>query len=322
MMLRMFFFFVLLVSGAYADPDFRATINLLVKDDAGTPVPNVAVEGCFLDVSQSGALTRFKGLTDTNGCFVAKGRTILGVYADFELKGYYPTVLKEEVEYVRKLDGRGYEKIDHWKKDIPVILKRIRNPIPMYIKDVSCRYIDMWLSPGVYNLGNTARYDIVKGDFLSPHGEGEVADIEFTREMTIYTRDEDDLAVDYDILKGIRLLNGEDGICRGVPDGTRSGTYGSAFYSAYEAPESGYTNRLIIYRNVRGDKADTNDDNHYLYYFRIRTQTNEAGEIVSARYGQIHGEIDGPFTYFLNPTPNDRNVEHDSKKNLFKESGK
>jgi hypothetical protein len=40
------------------------------------------------------------------------------------------------------------------------------------------------------------------------------------------------------------------------------------------------------------------------------------GKIISANYGKIYGDFMN-FSYYLNPTPNDRNVEFDPKRNLF-----
>lgn len=62
--------------------------------------------------------------------------------------------------------------------------------------------------------------------------------------------------------------------------------------------------------------------------FRVRTVLDDEGNIVSARYGKIYGPIEYGesdsgsggkirFTYYLNPTPNDRNVEFDPEQNLF-----
>ncbi len=44
---------------------------------------------------------------------------------------------------------------------------------------------------------------------------------------------------------------------------------------------------------------------------------DERGNIVSAHYGKIYGDF-MQFSYYLNPTPNDRNVEFDPKQNLLK----
>jgi hypothetical protein len=60
------------------------------------------------------------------------------------------------------------------------------------------------------------------------------------------------------------------------------------------------------------------------YFFRVRTVRDQSGKIISAHYGKIYGDfffgcsasyID--YTYYLNPTPNDRNVEFKPGSNLF-----
>ena len=52
------------------------------------------------------------------------------------------------------------------------------------------------------------------------------------------------------------------------------------------------------------------------YYFRVRTKVDDGGNIVSAYYGKIYGDF-MQFSYYLNPTPNSRNVEFDPKRNLM-----
>jgi hypothetical protein len=65
------------------------------------------------------------------------------------------------------------------------------------------------------------------------------------------------------------------------------------------------------------------------YFIRVRTQLDEQGNVKSALYGKIPGNFrfyagtKAPragmgFDYYLNPTPNDRNVEFDPKQNLLK----
>jgi hypothetical protein len=41
------------------------------------------------------------------------------------------------------------------------------------------------------------------------------------------------------------------------------------------------------------------------------------GTVKSALYGKIYGDF-MQFRYYLNPTPNDRNIEFDPKQNLLK----
>jgi hypothetical protein len=321
MILRILTGLILTASVALAQQGIPSTVKFRVSDETGSPVTNAALDGCFLDFSQSGARTRFNGFTDTNGIFIAKGETVLGVYARFTRDGYYTTTVKQTIEYTRRADGKGYERIDRWDREIPVLFKRIRNPIPMYARHVDNPYVSAFERVGKYSLGRTSSFDIVEGTFLPPYGKGQVDDIAFTWKMTIQSKDGDGLAVDYDTLCEIRMTNIVDGICRGKPDGAENGHLGSAYFSAYEAPAEGYTNVISFYRSVRGTKVESNDDKHYLYYFRIRTQTNEMGQVTNAFYGRICGQINGSFRYYLNPTPNDRNVEFDPKHNLYTNLG-
>lgn len=285
----------------------------VVHDDIGRPVANAEIEGGFRDVTNAGSRDRFVGRTDTNGVFVAKGETMLNVGGRITANGYYPTIVEVP------LDRKNGTTLPQWDVEIPVLLKRIRNPISMYSRDVENPYISAFESVGKYRLAGTSMYDIVNGNFLPPHGKGTVADLFYNWKMTIYSTNKVGRALDKDMFLEVLMTNVLDGICKGIPDGGRgqNRNEGSAYISAYEAPAEGYTNVISLYWRVHGTKAESNDDQHYLYYFRIRTQTNEMGQVTNALYGKIHGQINGNFTYFLNPTPNDRNMEFDPKRNLF-----
>ena len=66
-----------------------------------------------------------------------------------------------------------------------------------------------------------------------------------------------------------------------------------------------------------GKPIETNRNPNRNYLFRVRTVVDDKGNIVSAHYGKIYGDF-MEFKYYLNPTPNDRNVEFDPKQNLLK----
>ncbi|MEZ5415708.1 MAG: hypothetical protein R3F03_15480, partial [Opitutaceae bacterium] len=54
-----------------------------------------------------------------------------------------------------------------------------------------------------------------------------------------------------------------------------------------------------------------------------RVVLDDDGSVVSANYSKVMGDIYVShtgvlrFTYYFNPTPNDRNLEFDPKRNLF-----
>ena len=86
-----------------------------------------------------------------------------------------------------------------------------------------------------------------------------------------------------------------------------------------ESPDAGYSARLSRWYERRGEN---NSDKGRHYCFRIRTRRDAEGRIVSALYGKVYGDfrindLSGiSFTYYLNPTPNDRNLEFDRKTNF------
>jgi len=98
------------------------------------------------------------------------------------------------------------------------------------------------------------------------------------------------------------------------------------------ASEVGYQPKLEAHRlwvNIPGgQKQDINTANeNQAYFFRVRT-VKQGDKIVSALYGKIKGGVRAggdasghgfaEFLYYLNPTPLDRNMEFDLKKDLFK----
>jgi len=318
-------FMVFITPCAFAEKSVPSEVIFTVRNDFGQPVANASVEGGFLDLSQSGARDRFKGMTDTNGVYVAKGKAVIGVCAGFRSDGYYRTEIYQAIDSpCTQTNGHADLVLPiTWDVMIPVLLKRIRSPIPMYIQNVENINIRKRTGDKIGRVvtNSVAGYDLVRGDIVAPYGRGRIADCEIKYLMKIISKDDDALPVDCDTVFEACMTNLVDGICRGNPDGAENGRLGSACISDYNAPVSGYTNTISFYRKVRGTKAESNDDRHYLYYFRIRTQTNGVGQVTNALYGKIYRQINGNFTYYLNPTPNDRNVEFDPKRNLFKNLG-
>ena len=100
---------------------------------------------------------------------------------------------------------------------------------------------------------------------------------------------------------------------------------GSEFKTSRAAAPSGYNPELVLHY------SDTErPQSVFGYFLRVRTVLDQDGQIESALYGKIHGDFRfypgtiAPtsgmgFDYYLNPTPNDRNVEFDPQKNLIKD---
>jgi hypothetical protein len=176
---------------------------------------------------------------------------------------------------------------------------------------------------GIPVSGAPVGYDLEGGDWVAPYGRGRVADL-----VVHVTNLECRSANDFDVSATISFSNDGDGIQEiRLPKEFAS----SMFIWPREAPETGYQLKLearSLWLNVQAGNthAITTFNDGQAHFFRVRT-VKEGNEIVSALYGKMKGGIGvGPgdgknatidFTYYLNPTPNDRNLEF-SGNSLFK----
>lgn len=181
---------------------------------------------------------------------------------------------------------KGHEFVDFNDNDpeklnphVTLVLKKIGLPIPMYAKGVQG-------GPPVFN--QPVGYDLEAGDWAAPYGKGTNADIDFTTQRN---------GNDYKFIVSFRSPG--DGIQEySVPDLEK----GSDFRSPHEAPANGYQTQIV---------RDANEfSENRIYLFRATLPDGP-------HYGKIYGDF-MEFTYYLNPTPNDRNIEFDPQKNLIK----
>jgi len=89
----------------------------------------------------------------------------------------------------------------------------------------------------------------------------------------------------------------------------------------HQAPSDGYQSE---WKRDEDNGTPRKTSDRVGYFLRTRVKLDEKGEIVSAHYAKLvtdfnfdpRGRI--TFSYLFNPTANDRNLEFDPKKNLFK----
>jgi hypothetical protein len=254
------------------------------------------------------AVLRFKSLPTPSGGVVI-GKT-----------GYYgsgfPNVIWKPVGKFE--DGS-------WRTEIKAVLKPVKNPIPMYASFLQSRI-------RIPALDTTYGYDLMLASPLPPLGNGKFADFNF-RIVGIYTD-----RTSHTLKLIVSFPNEHDGFVEFETPQRQSMTEpqmdGSSYISGYEAPAHGYKNHLerISRRNPDDGQALTDNDHHRNYYFRVRTSVDAKGNIVQANYGKMYGDfgfvggnhsVNGNFASikwigsYFNPTPNDRNVEFDPKKNLL-----
>ena len=293
----------------------QAKGTLKVTHEDGTPIKNANVRAFFkFPRADKGGYT-FNGLTDENGLFVVANKTAGAVYWRVEKESYYQSLAEiisaQGYDPERLKDGRWLP----WNPTIPLVLRDIRNPIPMYVKRVD----------GKFPKNQVVGFDCEKGDFVAPHGHGEVAD--FTIQISGDGIDNQR----WNITNSLDSVDVDGGF-----QVLKRHNY-SGFKSEYLAPESGYATNITVSwdylypegTHISGRQLVYEPDGEYLV-FKSRIKRDDEGNVISANYGKMYGdfrygaELDGKerallkFTYYFNPTPNDRNIEFDCKDPLFK----
>ena len=326
---------------AYAFPNVgKIAFRVVTIDERTTqPCENVLVKAVFTDnptrwggdsvervekqTTNEKGICRFTGTSNHGSAsFVVKA-----------MDGYYatPTVRYAETNEMSSVIPISY-KCEPYDCVYTTILQRVEHPIPLYVQ----RAI---LDGGRNSVGgfdgtnSVLRFDFVVGDWLPPEGKGEYADMTVTTEYKLRDIVKDGkyrIQVFYDFLSRIEFSGPGNGLVEKSTSGQNCGI------RIRTASEDGYVPSKAIRFGRRRKITSTvgvypqyyeDSDSDMNYCFRIRSRYDEAGTLVEAYYGKIYGDFrfkgtdKGGFTgmnflYYLNPTPNDRNLEWDMKNNL------
>jgi hypothetical protein len=272
-------------------PQWQATLH--ITDDEGSPVGNaIATAGYYIKPTSGNTEpeSHVTGVTDTNGLVILSAHSGPVIWCSANKAGYYSTT-GLEFDFTNKA-------WDQWQPlnpSIGIALDRIVNPIPMYAKSIE-------KGPPIFN--QPVGYDLVVGDWVAPNGRGQTTDIIFTVEYHKKSLQ------DYDYKLTVSFPNAGDGI-------QEFKASGGGLRSPYEATENGYEPQLTrLNVSHPGQSLVFDYDKSRNYFIRVRTSLGVNGNVNSALYGKIYGDF-MHFTYYLNPTPNSRNVEFDPKQNLL-----
>jgi hypothetical protein len=286
----------------------KAKVTFHVVDEDGNSVTNATVS-VNLAVNNVRPVT---GRTDCDGLFTAEGRLseelIYGVTKD----GFYKT------RSTFSFGGLGIVSMEEgrripWNPTFRVTLKQVRNPIPMYARQVR---IELPKKSEKYG------YDLVKGDLVEPYGKGRQADMVLScfgdKPPPLSRNYKETLVIESNCTRG--------GFVRRRKDGW------STLFSVHEAPREGYLDKLTLHTDSeesrQPQKIEIGDDCYIIIRSRVTIDVKDGLE--SACFGKIYGPVtfgittndrEGAgvaFKYYFNPAPNDRNIEYAPRNNLFK----
>lgn len=280
------------------------TTSVHVLDAGGNPIPDASIQVTYPDRSAQRYDTG-RGSSDEDGRYAYSGRTFSRVYVVIQKQGFYESIYQQKA-YRPGADGKRI----FFDPEIEAVLKPIVNPIPMYARANFLEKIPAYDKP--------VGYDLMKDDWVSPYGEGRVSDLVFELRGT-YQQWEN-----HDCTLTLTFSNEGDGLI--AFEGNEK--EGSRLLSPHEAPEVGYLERKEWRRSITpvdGQRVHSYEriieyDENLNYIVRVRTILDENGNIESAHYGKIYGDMVFDPTwerdsylkfraYYLNPTPNNRNIE-------------
>ena len=291
----------------------QAKLTVRVVDDNNQPVQGARVTVSFEHDNLPSRRTIIKGSTDNQGQFVAESRTSGDVAYWAEMTNWYVSS-----DGYAANDGAVYTDPSYqgprqapWNTTQSLILRKIDNPIPLAARTLILK---------VTNHVGEAGCDLLTGDWLPPFGVGTNADIVFRWSYRYGASD------DREGQLTMSFPHPGDGYIMQP----YSRTSGSELRMQHHAPDTGYSadarrwrvDQSPAYRNYSVPPRFAS-----AFFFRIRTQTNSSGQITRAYFGKSDGDVqffgagdEGTgceLIYYLNPAPNDRNLEFDGKTNLF-----
>lgn len=296
---------------------YEGKITIHAVDENGIAVTNARAGAQFQNALKpgegwgNGRPTEVKGITDTNGmCVLAAEGTDSSVSIGVMKDGYYYSSAHVHFTNADFILHRWQP----WNPTVEVVLKKKGIQVPMYARRIQEIKIPVE--------NQTVGFDLMKGAWVEPYGRGEANDLVFKFELKSVSEIKTKRFPEkfYDASWTVSLSNDGDGIQSFLapPHGQ------SELRLPRQAPAEGYE-AVLVKRTYRLQGKPTYSDfrEDQNYFFRVRTKKDEKGQVISALYGKIPGDIrvgqDGflRFTYYLNPELNSRNMEFDPGKNLF-----
>jgi len=269
-----------------------------VYEEGGTPVEGAYVKGSFYQDQVVSQLISdsHRGTTDSEGNVNLSGHEDIYVDLKVNKNGYY--VSKQRV-VVRGDRGR----------EASVLLRPERDPIAMYAKMVTLK---------IPERGREYGFDFFKGDLVLPGHKGSQVDVKIKFDRDLVDSNNFTQTV------SLSFINPTDGI---VEMKTNKAWNASVLKTPYEAVSNGYTKDFKL-KYTRGSSGASKSNINMPLFIRLRSSEDKEGNIETAYYCKIFSGIelfgvlaDKPslkMTYYCNPSINDRNLEFNPRKNLFK----
>ena len=312
---------------ACASPSMKLNISVL-DSDSGLPIENAKAEFLFRDYHAKApgmgwgttvvARTQEKK-TSKEGFVTAKGSSNdSSVAVTISRTGYYesyPGASAPKLTHNKLLN-----RWEPWPCEVTVKLKKIKDPVEKY-------YSGGGSFLQLPEKGKPVGFDMLNGDWVTPHGNGIVAD--FTVKLVHQKK------IDKTHIKCTTDFTFQSKY-DGMQEYQVNQNNQSSFVWPFLAPELGYSTFQAFkdYEMVKESHRPQGRGNNFRgkkFLIRIRTKRGQQGNIISAYYGNITNlEFNSfkntiSFSYKINPNNKSRSLEFplysapDDKDNLLRD---
>ena len=300
---------------------------LRVVDDDGQPVEGAKVTMHFRFIDW-GKINTVVKQTDADGRVEVRGRCVDGFDYTIEKEGWYNS--RSGVNYMTRDDGGVPYKDGKWLpygEEETVRFKKIRKPIPMAVFTL----FDFKVPKADQEYG----FDMEYGRLVEPYGPGKVADFHvkysFPEEEGVFWKT---MTITFpNCLDGAYLIDLDEKSKLASPYHADAGedyakTFTWKYALSFEWQEDKCSGKMYRVATEPTPHCDERLAYNQGLVLRTRTKVDADGNLVSAHYGKIYGEINlGLDMYgtnarsgailFFNPTENDTNLEFDNKEHLL-----
>lgn len=304
-------FEAMLLAAASMPLDARAKVHFQVVDTSGGAVSNavatvVTRRDRIENMGHGGSpMRRVATTTDADGRASVAFPCYSGEFSgEVSADRFYPEV-QEDVRFRSARGSFFFARLLEREKTLRFTLRRKIHPVPCLGYGAGDR-VRLPAKSGRFG------FDLEKGDWISPHGKGKVADFWVRHDRT------------------------DDNKCSILEfDGAFNGAYklaqepSTSFKSAYRADTNRvYAQKMPLWRWRRDAEGVHRfqfvSDREYLV-IRSRSVVDAEGRLRACHYSKIYGGITASEvlqfkTMVFNPRENDPNLEFDTKRNLRRES--
>ncbi|MFP4166481.1 MAG: hypothetical protein ACLFUF_04845 [Opitutales bacterium] len=324
---------------AFSGGLYSQDLSVKVQDDLGNPVARAEVMATYDNPSKVKRYDQQIKFSSEEGVVGFSGDALIGISVWAKKEGYY-----SHGHYPAEADVIPETRLQP-KLNRVITMRRIIAPRSLYVRTIPLSPAEPFRIPAEKTwLG----FDFEHGDWVAPHGEGEVADILFRYERefhgifippftnTTEERRRNNIRSRYERLGEefteekfreeagkwdgtleIAFPNNENGILKVKEDYNVH----SVLRMPHKAPKDGYKPNHGYEEKTYAPATHRKDVGFFL---RTRVERDDNDEIISANYAKVYGDFRfSPvgylsFTYYFNPEPNDRNLEFNGE-NLFPE---